>query len=321
MDPHFKDLPQEERDSLQQNGKANIHPETKRREAAEYRAAHKEEKAVSDAKYRATHKEEAAEYRDTHKEEKAVYRDTHKEEANRKARLKREAERIERRESGLLEKPLSDKAIEDKELRKQVYTAAYSAEGAVLGDQPPTAHAWEFEVSAERLQMFQQDMRDCAKKHPHVSSAGSHCAEFKFSVSDSHTEDASTTVLKVPTAQEPGSLEWNKADECTIIKSRIATDKQFPNDCIFVVDYDGEWLAVAPNLSHIVLCGSDDWENSMEQANTFAIQWNRQFSSRDVRTCCRVPCPPLRAQSSHLYDYVGSFARNRRNVFPKLQHA
>ena len=63
-----------------------------------------------------------------------------------------------------------------------------------------------------------QEIEDCDAKHPHVSSAGSHFAELKFSVSDSHTKDASTTVLKVPTAQNPGSLEWNKADECTIIK-------------------------------------------------------------------------------------------------------
>ena len=127
-------------------------------------------------------------------------------------------------------------------------------------------------------------MADCDTKHPHVSYTGSHFAEFKFSVRDvnSHSEDASTTELEVPTAQKPGSLEWNKAGECTIIKSRIATNKQFPNTSIFVVDYGGHWLAVAPNLCHIVLCGSDDWKHSMEQANTFAIQWNRQFSSNDV---------------------------------------
>ena len=91
----------------------------------------------------------------------------------------------------------------------------------------PAADASDFEVSAENLQLLQQGLIDCATKHPHVSSAAAHFAEFKFSVSDSLTEDASATVLKVPTAQKPGSLEWNKADECTIVKSRIATDKQF----------------------------------------------------------------------------------------------
>ena len=148
----------------------------------------------------------------------------------RKTSLKREAAIIERRKTGVFAKPVSDKAIEDKALRKQVYTTAYSAPGAGLGDQPPAADAWDFEASAENLQLLQQEIRVCAAKHPHVSSAGKHCAELRFSVSDSHTEDASATVLKVPTAQNPGSLEWNKADECSIIKSRIATNKQFPND-------------------------------------------------------------------------------------------
>ena len=81
MDPLFKSLPLEKKDSLQQNGKENVHPETKRREAAAYRAAHKEEKAESNAEYRATHKEEKTEYRATHKPEAAEYRATHKEEA------------------------------------------------------------------------------------------------------------------------------------------------------------------------------------------------------------------------------------------------
>ena len=75
IDPLFKSHPQEKKDSLQQNGKANVHPIRKRREAAEYRAAHKQEAVDYRAAYRATHRQEAvdyaAEYRATHKQEVA----------------------------------------------------------------------------------------------------------------------------------------------------------------------------------------------------------------------------------------------------------
>ena len=47
MDPLFTSYPQEieKKDSLQQNSTADVDPKTKRREAAEYRAAHKPEAA------------------------------------------------------------------------------------------------------------------------------------------------------------------------------------------------------------------------------------------------------------------------------------
>ena len=125
IDPLFKSLPQEKKDSLQQNGAAGVRPETIRLEAAEYRAAHEPE---------------AAEYRAAHKSAMAaagnMWHAANKLEVNRKARLRKAAERIERRETGLMAKPSSDKAIENAVLRKQVYTAAFSAEGAELGDQP-----------------------------------------------------------------------------------------------------------------------------------------------------------------------------------------
>ena len=128
MYPLFKSYPQEKKDSLQQNCKENVHPKTKRREAAEYRAAHKPESA----EYRATHKQEAAEYESSGR---GTWRDTHRLELNLYGSKWRDARRIERRETGLVEKPESDKAIEDKALRKQVHTTAFSAPGAELGSE------------------------------------------------------------------------------------------------------------------------------------------------------------------------------------------